>query len=64
MVSLALLADAVIGNVQEKAMKKYNASNNEVVFYSYVMGLGYLAIALVATKELSPAIIVAQKVQV
>ena len=31
MISLALVADAVIGNVQEKSMKNYNASNNEVV---------------------------------
>lgn len=62
MISLALLADAIIGNVQEKAMKKYNASNNEVVFFSYLMGLAYLAVALILTKGLSPAILVAQKV--
>lgn len=63
MISLALLADAIIGNVQEKAMKKYNASNNEVVLYSYLMGLGYLGVALILTRGLSPAIVVAQKVK-
>ncbi|XP_060802701.1 adenosine 3'-phospho 5'-phosphosulfate transporter 2 [Amyelois transitella] len=41
-ISLALLCDAIIGNVQEKAMKQYQASNNEVVFYSYAIASGYL----------------------
>jgi drug/metabolite transporter (DMT)-like permease len=31
MISLALVADAIIGNVQEKAMRAHNASNEEVV---------------------------------
>jgi adenosine 3'-phospho 5'-phosphosulfate transporter B3 len=31
MISLALVADAIIGNVQEKAMKAHNASNEEIV---------------------------------
>ena len=30
MISLALVADAIIGNVQEKTIKQYNASNSEV----------------------------------
>ena len=30
MISLALVADAVIGNVQERTIKQYNASNSEV----------------------------------
>ena len=30
MISLALVADAVIGNVQEKTIKQFNASNSEV----------------------------------
>lgn len=33
MISLALVADAIIGNVQEKSMKTYNATNNEVVSF-------------------------------
>ncbi|CAB3259651.1 unnamed protein product [Arctia plantaginis] len=41
-ISIALLCDAIIGNVQEKAMKQYQASNNEVVFYSYAIGSIYL----------------------
>lgn len=38
----ALLADAAIGNVQEKQMKLYKASNIEVVFFSYSIGFIYL----------------------
>lgn len=30
MISLALVADAIIGNVQEKTIKQHNASNSEV----------------------------------
>ena len=41
-ISLALVFDAVIGNVQELAMKKHKASNSEVVFYSYGIGFVYL----------------------
>lgn len=48
----ALLFDAVIGNVQEKAMKDYNASNNEVVLYSYGFGFCYLLIAMIIFGDL------------
>lgn len=40
----ALMADAAIGNVQEKQMKLYKASNIEVVFYSYSIGFVYIFI--------------------
>lgn len=46
MISLALICDAAIGNVQEKAMKEYNGPNHEIVFYSYFIGLFYLLFAL------------------
>lgn len=42
MISTALLCDAIIGNVQEKSMKNHNASNSEVVLYSYGIGFVYL----------------------
>ncbi|KPJ12337.1 Adenosine 3'-phospho 5'-phosphosulfate transporter 2 [Papilio machaon] len=48
-ISLALLCDAIIGNVQEKAMKQFFASNNEVVFYSYAIACCYLFIITCAT---------------
>ncbi|CAK1550602.1 unnamed protein product [Leptosia nina] len=43
-ISLALLCDAIIGNVQEKAMKQFQATNNEVVFYSYAIASIYLLV--------------------
>lgn len=46
-ISLALVFDAVIGNVQELAMKKHKASNSEVVFYSYGIGFLYLFVMMV-----------------
>ncbi|CAH2242750.1 adenosine 3'-phospho 5'-phosphosulfate transporter 2 [Pararge aegeria] len=43
-ISLALLCDAIIGNLQEKAMKQFHATNNEVVFYSYLIACFYLLV--------------------
>ncbi|KAJ2944213.1 hypothetical protein O0L34_g18191 [Tuta absoluta] len=51
-ISLALLCDAIIGNVQEKAMKQYHATNNEVVFYSYAIASMYLTFILAGTGTL------------
>ena len=31
LINMALVADAIIGNVQEKTMKQYSASNSEMV---------------------------------
>ncbi|KAL7033719.1 hypothetical protein ACKWTF_007691 [Chironomus riparius] len=50
-ISVALVFDAVIGNVQELAMKKYKASNSEVVFYSYGIGFLYLLSFMVITGD-------------
>lgn len=52
MISLALLCDAVIGNVQEKSMKTYGASNAEVVLYSYSIGFLYIFIVMLFTGDL------------
>lgn len=40
----ALVADACIGNVQEKQMRLHKASNTEVVFFSYSIGFIYILI--------------------
>jgi adenosine 3'-phospho 5'-phosphosulfate transporter B3 len=40
----ALVADAAIGNFQEKQMKLFKASNFEVVLYSYSIGFAYILI--------------------
>ncbi|KAG8571712.1 hypothetical protein GDO81_011761 [Engystomops pustulosus] len=56
LISLALCADAVIGNVQEKAMKLHNGSNSEMVLYSYSIGFVYILVGLAITSGLTPAI--------
>ncbi|XP_069586780.1 adenosine 3'-phospho 5'-phosphosulfate transporter 2 isoform X1 [Ranitomeya imitator] len=56
LISLALCADAVIGNVQEKAMKLHNGSNSEMVLYSYSIGFVYILLGLAVTSGLTPAV--------
>ncbi|XP_073534849.1 adenosine 3'-phospho 5'-phosphosulfate transporter 2 isoform X1 [Phyllobates terribilis] len=56
LISLALCADAVIGNVQEKAMKLHNGSNSEMVLYSYSIGFVYILLGLAITSGLTPAV--------
>lgn len=48
----ALLCDAMIGNVQEKAMRDYNGNSAEVVLYSYGFGFMYLLVILAMTGHL------------
>lgn len=52
---LALVFDAVIGNVQELAMKKHKAPNSEVVFYSYGIGFMYLFVVMLLTGHFQSA---------
>ncbi|XP_075441850.1 adenosine 3'-phospho 5'-phosphosulfate transporter 2 isoform X2 [Ascaphus truei] len=61
LISLALCADAVIGNVQEKAMKLHNGSNSEMVLYSYSIGFVYILLGLTSTSGLSPAVVFCSK---
>lgn len=49
MISLALFCDAAIGNVQEKSMKTYGATNSEVILYSYGIGFIYLFMIMICT---------------
>ncbi|KAK3916715.1 Adenosine 3'-phospho 5'-phosphosulfate transporter 2 [Frankliniella fusca] len=56
MISCALLCDAAIGNVQEKSMKQYKASNAEVVLYSYSIGFVYLFVILLFSGNLTSSI--------
>lgn len=59
---MALLCDAIIGNVQEKAMKQFQASNNEVVFYSYAIASIYLLVITGSTGILQDGYIYCSKV--
>ncbi|XP_068201450.1 adenosine 3'-phospho 5'-phosphosulfate transporter 2 isoform X2 [Palaemon carinicauda] len=56
LVSMALLCDAIIGNVQEGAMKKYNEGTTHVVFYSYSIGFVIIFIGLLLSDQLISAI--------
>lgn len=55
LVSLALGADAVIGNVQEKWMKVFGSSSAEMVLYSYSIGSIYLLMGLIYKGDLIDA---------
>jgi len=52
LISSALFCDALIGNFQEKMMKKHNASNAEIVLYSYFIGFVYLLFVLLMSGQL------------
>ncbi|CAI5446741.1 unnamed protein product [Caenorhabditis angaria] len=56
MISGALLADAVIGNIQEKNMKKYGGSSNEVVLYSYGIGSIFIFFYILISGEIFESI--------
>nr|CAD7454045.1 unnamed protein product [Timema tahoe] len=61
MISCALLCDAVIGNLQEKSMKTYKATNTEVVLYSYSIGFVYLFIIMLVSGDLVKGILFCSK---
>lgn len=62
MISSALICDAAIGNVQEKSMKVYKATNTEVVLYSYSIGFAYLFIIMLVTGDLGRGMAFCSKV--
>ena len=54
MISTALVADAIIGNLQEKVMKNHpQAVNAEFIHFSYAIGFLYLFAVLCLTGTLS-----------
>lgn len=52
LISLALCADAVIGNIQERVMRKNDVTAVEMVHKSYKIGIGFLLVVCIATGEL------------
>ena len=53
MISTALVADAIIGNLQEKVMKNYpSAVNAEFIHFSYAIGFLYLFVCMILTGNL------------
>mmetsp|Transcript_47307 Transcript_47307/g.102728 ORF Transcript_47307/g.102728 Transcript_47307/m.102728 type:complete len:195 (-) Transcript_47307:574-1158(-) len=61
MVSVALLADALIGNVQEKVMRENGATQDEMVLYSHGVGAIYLFIVCFLNDQLTGGVIVCFK---
>lgn len=62
MICMALLCDAAIGNVQEKAMREYSAPSNEIVFYSYGIGFIYLFVIMLFSGSLYRGIVFCSQV--
>lgn len=56
LISVALLFDAIVGNVQEKAMATYATPNSEIMMFSYSIGSVLLLLILAATQQLVPAV--------
>ncbi|CAF3752580.1 unnamed protein product [Rotaria socialis] len=52
----ALVADAIIGNYQEKIMKANHVSNVEIVFYSFMFGFFLILVGLLVTNRLFSSI--------
>lgn len=55
LIATALLFDAVVGNVQEKAMSTYCTPNTEIMLFSYSIGALLLAVMLAGMQQLLPA---------
>lgn len=64
MISFALLCDAAIGNVQEKAIKQYGATNAEIVYYSYSIGFIYLFFIMLISGNLHSGFAFCRKVSI
>uniref|UniRef100_A0A131XDJ2 Adenosine 3'-phospho 5'-phosphosulfate transporter 2 n=1 Tax=Hyalomma excavatum TaxID=257692 RepID=A0A131XDJ2_9ACAR len=56
MILTALLFDAAIGNMQEKAMTAYGTSNSEIMVFSYSIGSVILFFVLATMQDLTPAV--------
>ncbi|CAF0735074.1 unnamed protein product [Adineta steineri] len=57
-VCMALVADAVIGNYQEKIMKLHHIPNVEMVFYSFMFGFLMILFGILITNNLFSSIII------
>eukprot|EP00301_Raphidiophrys_heterophryoidea_P025093 c8336_g1_i1.p1 GENE.c8336_g1_i1~~c8336_g1_i1.p1 ORF type:complete len:446 (-),score=85.10 c8336_g1_i1:1220-2557(-) len=57
LISGALVADAFIGNLQEKAFKQFNASASETLLYVKGLGCLYLIVVTAATQQLTVGVV-------
>ncbi|CAF4513127.1 unnamed protein product [Rotaria sp. Silwood2] len=58
----ALVADAIIGNYQEKIMKTHHVSNVEIVFYSFMFGFFIILTGLLLTNNFFSSMVFWNKV--
>ncbi|KAF2363691.1 UAA transporter [Trinorchestia longiramus] len=56
LVSMSLCCDAIIGNVQEAALKSNKESSARLVFYSYGLGIFIISFFLLASGNLVPGV--------
>ncbi|CAF1117830.1 unnamed protein product [Adineta ricciae] len=61
-ICMALVADAIIGNYQEKIMKTHNVPNVEMVFYSFMFGFVMVLFGLLLTNNLFSSIVFWSKI--
>jgi adenosine 3'-phospho 5'-phosphosulfate transporter B3 len=55
-ICFALVADAAIGNYQEKIMKEHHVPNVEIVFYSFIFGFIFVLFGLLLTNNFFPSL--------
>lgn len=55
LISLALISDGIIANVQERAMKQHSGNNSEIILYSYSIGCIYILVGLIISGSLLSA---------
>ncbi|XP_045157914.2 adenosine 3'-phospho 5'-phosphosulfate transporter 2-like [Mercenaria mercenaria] len=60
LICLALCADGLIGNFQEKTLKQFSAANSEMVFYSYSLGFVYILVGILLLGDIVSAFKVCQ----
>mmetsp|Transcript_19318 Transcript_19318/g.74193 ORF Transcript_19318/g.74193 Transcript_19318/m.74193 type:complete len:356 (+) Transcript_19318:124-1191(+) len=53
---LALMADAMVGNTQEKTMKKYQGNTRELVFFSHLCGSLLILMIMIVNGQLFAAL--------
>jgi len=56
LISCALLFDSIASNLQEKILTEFERTENELIFYSYMIGSAFLTVICLLTNQLLPAL--------
>jgi len=63
LVSLSLVTDSLVGNLQERAMKQSESTNKDMIFFTYSFGFLYLLLwHLLVEKNLEEAFFLSYEV--